>query len=75
MFMHAFCTMTYFKFVLQYCVESHIRLHGYDPADSMILMKPREVSIYIVLFVLYGQYWVSFYEKQGTPFSVRSMPV
>ena len=30
--------------VLQYAVESQVRWHGYDPATSVIIAKPREVS-------------------------------
>ena len=29
---------------LQYAVESQVRWHGYDPATSVIIAKPREVS-------------------------------
>ena len=30
--------------ILQYAVESQVRWHGYDPATSVIIAKPREVS-------------------------------
>lgn len=35
--------------VVQYAVESQIRLRGFDPSDSMVLLKPRAVTLYYFL--------------------------
>ena len=38
-----------FKFcTFKYAVESQIRLHGLNPEECMILIKPREVKLYFI---------------------------
>ena len=42
---------------VQYAVESQIRLHGHDPAESLLIVSPREVCeclcacMYVPVFV------------------------
>lgn len=31
--------------LIQYAVESQIRLRGFDPSKSMVLLKPRKVKL------------------------------
>lgn len=40
-------------FPLQYAIQSQIRYHGYDPAESIVEVVPRKVhTVRLVTFVL-----------------------
>lgn len=40
-------------FPLQYAIQSQIRYHGYDPAESIVEVVPRKVhTVRLVSFVL-----------------------
>ena len=43
-------------YILQYCIESQVRQRGYDPATSLICIKPRSVT---TRRLHYESFWTS----------------
>lgn len=35
-------------FVLQFALESHLKLHGYDPATSLVEVNSRQVRLNVM---------------------------